>query len=74
MTGILDKLYVEHGVHGARVVARSTQLTANCSSDDEIDSAVQLLKCDLDSCAKEAKRLLKVNRSGMLFEGWPTNV
>ena len=73
MTGILDKLCVEHGVHGARVVARSNHLTANCIADDEIDDAIQLLKGDLDACAKEMKRLLKVNRSGMLFEGWPTD-
>ena len=73
MTGILDKLYVEHGIHGARVTARSHQLTGNCIDDDEIDSAIQLLKDDLDACGREMKRLLKVNRSGALFEGWPTD-
>ena len=73
MTGILDKLYVEHGIHGARVMARSHQLTGNCIEDDEIDSAIQLLKDDLDGCGREMKRLLKVNRSGALFEGWPTD-
>lgn len=73
MTGILDKLYVEHGIHGARVMARSHQLTGNCIEDDEIDSAIQLLKDDLDACGREMKRLLKVNRSGALFEGWPTD-
>ena len=72
MTGILDKLYVEHGVHGAKVMSRSQQLTANCIADGDIDSAIELLKADLDSCAKEMKRLLKVNRAS-LFEGWPTN-
>lgn len=71
MTGILDKLYVEHGVHGAKVMSRSQQLTANCIADGDIDSAIELLKSDLDSCAKEMKRLLKVNRAS-LFEGWPT--
>ncbi|MEO7240638.1 MAG: hypothetical protein ABIW16_04490 [Sphingomicrobium sp.] len=71
MTGILDKLYVEHGVHGAKVMSRSQQLTANCIADGDIDSAIELLKADLDSCAKEMKRLLKVNRAS-LFEGWPT--
>ena len=73
MTGILDKLYVEHGIHGARVLARSHQLTGNCTEDDEIDAAIQLLKDDLDACGREMKRLLKVNRSGALFEGWPTD-
>ncbi|HEU5481743.1 MAG TPA: hypothetical protein VFU80_01455 [Sphingomicrobium sp.] len=72
MTGILDKFYVEHGVHGARVMAHSQQLTAYCDSDDEIDSAIQMLKDDLDSCAREVKRRLEVNRRGSLFEGWPS--
>lgn len=73
MTGILDKFYVEYGIHGAKVVARSHQLTANCIADDEIDNAIQLLKDDLDACGKEMKRLVKANRSGSLFEGWPTD-
>ncbi len=71
MTGILDKFYVEHGVHGARVIARSHELTSNCIADGEIDSAIETLKSDLDACAKEMKRLVKVN-SGPLFEGWPS--
>ena len=73
MTGILDKLHVEHGVHGARVMARSLELTSNCISDDEIDTNIQLLKNDLDACAKEMKRLVEVNSRGSLFEGWPTD-
>ena len=72
MTGILNKFYVEHGVHGARVMGRSHQLTAGCNSDAEINSAIQMLKDDLDACAKEMKRLIKVNRCGSLFEGWPS--
>ena len=72
MTGILDKLYVEHGIHGARVMARSLQLTSDCTEDGEIDTAIQMLKDDLDACAKEMKRLLKVNRA-TVFEGWPTD-
>ena len=71
MTGILNTLHVEHGLHGARVMARSHQLTGFCSTDDEIDAALGLLKDDLDACAREMKRLLKVNRSS-LFEGWPS--
>jgi hypothetical protein len=71
MTGILDKFYVEHGIYGARVMARSLQLTGSSLSDDEIDIAVGMLKDDLDACAKEMKRLLKVNRAS-LFEGWPS--
>ena len=71
MTGILDKFHVEHDIHGARVMARSLQLTASSDSDDDIDTHIQMLKDDLDACAKEMKRLVKVNRSGALFEGWP---
>jgi hypothetical protein len=70
MTGILDKFYVEHGIYGARVMARSLHLTGSTLSDDEIDTAVGMLKDDLDACAIEMKRLLKVNRAS-LFEGWP---
>lgn len=71
MTGITDKFHVEHNVHGARVMARSLQLTTDCTEDSEIDTAVRMLKDDLDACAKEMKRLVKVNRSGAMFEGWP---
>ena len=71
MTGILDKFHVEHSIHGVRVLARSQQLTANCEDDEEIDGAIQLLKDDLDACAREMKRLIKLNRSP-LFEGWPS--
>jgi hypothetical protein len=72
MSGILDKVHVEHGINGARVVARSLQLTGYCTTDDEVDEAVQMLKDDLDACAREMKRLLEVNRRGSLFEGWPS--
>jgi hypothetical protein len=73
MTGILGKFHVEHNVHGARVMTRSLQLTSDCIEDGEIDTAIQMLKDDLDASAKEMKRLVKVNRSGSLFEGWPTD-
>ena len=72
MTGILDKFHVEHGLHGARVLARSTVLTNYCHDDREIDGAIQLLKDDLDACAREIKRLNEVNSRGALFEGWPS--
>jgi len=72
MTGILDKFYVEHGIHGTRAMARSHQLTGNCIEDGEIDTAIEMLKGDLDACAKEMKRILEVNRRGSLFEGWPS--
>ena len=71
MTGILGKFHVEHNIHGARVMARSFQLTSDSTDDDEIDTTIQMLKDDLDACAKEMKRLVKVNRRGSLFEGWP---
>jgi hypothetical protein len=72
MTGILGKFQVEHTNEGARVIARSHQLTTTCISDAEIDTHIQMLKDDLDTCANEMKRLVKVNRSGALFEGWPS--
>jgi hypothetical protein len=70
MTGILNRLHVEHSNHGARVMARSLQLTGNCTSDDEVDDAVQMLKDDLDACAREMKRFIELNSRGALFEGW----
>ena len=72
MTGILDKFHVEHGIHGARVMARSHQLTGDCIAESEIDTVIEMLKDDLDACAKEMKRLVKVNRASM-FEGWPSD-
>jgi len=74
MTGILGKLHVEHGIHGARVLSRSQQLTGYCASETEIDAAIDMLKDDLDACAKEMKRLLDVNSRGALFEGWAAEV
>jgi hypothetical protein len=74
MTGILDKFHVEHGVHGTRVFARTLQLTAYCTNSQEIDGAIQLLKDDLDACAKEMKRTLELNSRGALFEGWARDV
>ena len=73
MTGILDKFHVEHGIQGARVIARTHQLTSSCITDGEIDTAIQMLKDDLDACAKEMKRLVGVNQRGSLFEGWPSD-
>ena len=72
MTGILNKFHVEHGVHGARVMARSNQLTSHCTDDAEIDTAIQMLKDDLDACAREMKRLIEVNARGAVFAGWPS--
>ncbi len=71
MTGILDKFYVEYGVHGAKVMTRSRELTAGCVSDEDIETSIQMLKDDLDLCAKDMKRLVELNRRGSLFEGWP---
>ena len=74
MTGILNKFHVEPGFHGARVMARSHQLTNDCTADGEIDTAIQMLKDDLDACAREMKRLIEVNSRGSVFAGWPTDV
>jgi hypothetical protein len=73
MTGILNKFHVEHGVHGARVMARTHQLTGNCTEIAEIDTAIQMLKDDLDACAREMKRLIEVNARGSVFAGWPSD-
>ena len=72
MTGILDKFYVEHGFQGTRVMTRSLQLTSGCRSDQEIDTNIELLMDDLEACAREMKRLIKINRPSPLFEGWPS--
>lgn len=72
MTGVLGKFHVEHSIHGARVVARAHQLTVDCSADHEIETAIQMLKDDLDTCANEMKRVVALNRRGSLFEGWPS--
>jgi len=72
MTGILDKFHVEHGGHGTKVLARPNQLTPDCLTDEEVDTAIEMLKSDLDACGREMKRLLEVNRRGALFEGWPS--
>ena len=72
MTGILDKFHVEHGVHGARVMTRSQQLTGDCLEERDVDEVIQMLKDDLDACGREMKRLLDVNRRGSMFEGWPS--
>jgi len=72
MSGILGKFQVEHDVRGARVIARTHQLTGDCSSDAEIDTAIQMLKDDLDACGKEMKRLIALSQRGAMFEGWPS--
>jgi hypothetical protein len=71
MTGIIDKFHVEHGVHGARVLARSLELTGYFTDDRSIDAAIMMLKDDLDACGREMKRLIELNHRGALFEGWP---
>lgn len=72
MTGILGKFQVQHGIYGARVMTRTHLLTGECSTDGEIDTAIQMLKDDLDACAREMKRLVALERRGSLFEGWPS--
>jgi hypothetical protein len=72
MTGILDKFHVEHGIYGAKVMARTQQLTGDCLTESQVETAIQMLKDDLDACGKQMKRLLEVNRRGSLFVGWPS--
>ena len=72
MTGILDKFYVEHSTQGVRVMTRSQQLTPICAGEGEIDGMIQMLKDDLDACAKEMTRFTQLDRRGALFEGWPS--
>ena len=71
MSGIMNKFHVEHGVHGARVLARSLEVTGYFTEEKAIDAAIALLKDDLDACGREMKRLLELNHRGALFEGWP---
>jgi len=71
MSGIMNKFHVEHGVHGARVLARSLELTGYFTDEKAIDAAIAVLKDDLDACGREMKRLLELNHRGALFEGWP---
>ena len=71
MSGILGKLQVEHDTRGARVIARTHQLTGDCVGEAEIDLAIQMLKDDLDACGKEMKRLVELSQRGSQFEGWP---
>ena len=71
MSGILGKFQVEHDQRGARVIARTHQLTGDCIGEAEIDLAIQMLKDDLDACGKEMKRLVALNLRGSRFEGWP---
>jgi hypothetical protein len=70
VSGILDKFHVEHGIHGARVLARSLQLTSFLDDERDIESTIDMLKDDLDACAREMKRLTRLNSRGALFEGW----
>ncbi len=72
MAGILGKFHVEHSTHGVRVSARAHHLTNDCSTDGEIDDAIEMLKNDLDACGREMKRLAAIDRRGALFEGWPS--
>ena len=66
MSGILDKFHVEHGVHGSRVLARSSQLTNYLTDEQSIDTMVTMLKDDLDACAREMKRLTAIERRASL--------
>lgn len=72
MTGVLGKFHVDHDNHSVRLVARSHRLSANCATDAEIDTAIQMLKDDLDACACEMKRIVALNSRSALFEGWPS--
>lgn len=72
MSGILGKFQVEHDLRGARVIARTHQLTGDCSSDADIDTTIQMLKDDLDACGREMKRLVALSQRGAMFEGWPS--
>ncbi|HEY7006771.1 MAG TPA: hypothetical protein VH392_09865 [Sphingomicrobium sp.] len=72
MAGILEKFQVGRSGNGVKVIARSPQLTSECTDDRQIDEAIEMLKDDLDACAREMKRLVAIDRRGALFEGWPT--
>jgi len=54
-------------IHGARVLATSDALTAGCLAEGEIDTAIQMLKDDLDAVAKRMKLAVKTHRQSLLF-------
>ena len=75
MTGILDKFHVEHGIQrGARAGANAAADRSLPRDDRDVDTAIQMLKDDLDACAREMKRLIEVNSRGALFEGWAADI
>lgn len=74
MTGILQKFYVQQGIHGAKVMARSQQLTRNCITEGEINAAIQALKDDLDACAQEMRRRVAIELTRSTFEGWANDL
>ena len=71
MAGILGKFHVGHDAHGVRLTAGSHRLSGNFGTDEQIDTAIEMLKDDLDACGREMKRLIALDRRGSLFEGWP---
>ena len=63
------------GSNGARVLARTQPLTGSLPRTmRDIDTAIQMLKDDLDACAPRMKRLIEVNSRGALFEGWAADI
>ena len=45
-------------------------MTGFLTDEQNIDTMVELLKDDLDACAREMKRLVRIESRGALFEGW----
>lgn len=68
MTGALGKFHIERGIYGARIMARSHLLTGECRVDEEIRTAIEMLKDDLDACACEMKRIVAVEPHASVVE------
>jgi hypothetical protein len=47
-------------IHGVRVTTRKEPICPGCSSSDEVDAQVKLLKDDLDAVAARMKAAIKM--------------
>ncbi|MCV0423865.1 MAG: hypothetical protein K5905_00175 [Roseibium sp.] len=62
---VLD--FEDSGIHGIAIAPMKDRLSVNCTSDGEIDAAIQNLKDDADRIAKVMKRELRKRKKQPLF-------
>lgn len=67
MSKTVEKFDYEMDIHGARVVALTTDLTAGCASEMEIETSIQMLKDDLDAVAELMKKAVQEQRGKSLL-------